>query len=221
MFASISCNLLSGLRCLLVAGALFLMVPGATAGLLLTDPDTINHGAAPNLGEFLDLGDDYIIGFKADLEYAVYYGSAPSLGLTDPLYANKYIYAYQFLNHAESYDPINQFSVGVLGDMQISNEGYMSGSGIAPSHWDWTLSSSNSIVGEFKTPEVAPGQHSAIFYFASPFGPGQHSASFVGGIGTTTDVFSPVVPEPAAILMLIGAMAFFLAPLARQRYNKP
>jgi len=186
-------------------------------------------------------GDDgfFFHAFTADLEYAVCYQSA--FGKTFP---NRYIYAYQIVNHAEgdgdpfdsnnwnsddSYAEINYFSIATTGNPLISYEDesgmyYVHDSGNALAGWSWN---GNSMDADFfsNSQWIMPGEHSAIIYFTSPYGPTRDHATMTGGAGSNMDdpsvqPFTPI-PEPATVVLtLIGAMALFLANAVRRIYTR-
>ena len=217
--------------CALGVGALLiaLMATTASGGFLLTDSNTLQSGAVNDIVGSMDLDEDGVPDwymYTVDLEYAVYYESAPTLSLSFP---DKYIYAYQFFNHEESEDNLNAFSMGVDGDQLVGNVGYVADpdpdyASIAASSGIWNLGA-NSVVWQFSSPEVAPNEQSEILYFTSPFGPGRAYATLTGGMGVTIDdpgsqPFSPISEPSTMGLMSIGAIAFLLANAIRRVYNK-
>ncbi|MGA2797285.1 MAG: hypothetical protein ABSE63_06900, partial [Thermoguttaceae bacterium] len=115
------------LGCAWGIGALliFAMTATASAGILMTDTSDqpITHGSITDVGEYyIDPDDpDDTYGLQANLEYAVYYGSAPTIGLTDPDFLGKYIYAYEIFNQDISTVNINAFSLGTHGYQGIAN----------------------------------------------------------------------------------------------------
>jgi hypothetical protein len=196
----------------------------ASAGLLTYDDGTYLQGAARNFGDGFPLA--------ADMEYAVYYETAPHLGL-DYSGTGLYIYAYQFFVLPESYEEarVVYFNMG-LADQNpgISNEGYIAAA-LDPGY---TISHEPEVIGwqsdaycvswafgaiDSGTTEVAPGEQSDIMYFTSPHSPAMDYGS-LGGFGTADGDFpfpSPT-PEPGTgSLMVLGAISLFLAGAVRRR----
>jgi hypothetical protein len=219
--------------CAMGLAVLILVTAAATAnaGLLATD-STYEHGVA-HLAPALDWDEppDGIIDdwpYVADLEYAVYKDSAPSLGLSGPSYAGKYIYAYQLFNLSNGITddgmPLVSLNVGVYGSQDMVEQvGYVpDSSAVAPlapyGTWSPGAQSVMWYFGEFLGDGVQPGEHSTIVYFVSPNRPGTDNATVTGVYPDTVGgVLSPT-PEPATgVLMIIGAVFFiFVGPVRRR-----
>jgi hypothetical protein len=225
------------LALLLVVG----IADAARADLLTQYPSNIGKSGEifSIYGNVYDDTDGSLIyhAYTVDLEYAVYYGAA----FGQP-FSSRYVYAYQFFNHSGpdpdwgfnetsefSGEPINAFTIGVNGDKQLADIYSLGGSGEVPSSWVWNLGA-NSVVAEFFTAgqDVGPGDHSAILYFSSPFGPGRASAGFGGAASVSVDdpliqPYSPyyVTPEPATgVLTIFGGIALLSAGAIRRVYGR-
>jgi hypothetical protein len=203
----------------IAAAALLVAViaPSVEAGLLTQYDPNSQYGTVVGLSPE---GAEWA--FTADIEYAVFDGSAAALDLEFP---GLFIYAYQLFNSDSSYYPLESFSVGLRPDQQAANFGYLdpnsdsclpNGPGEAtPSSAIWNFNDA-----EPPSTTVSPGGHSAILYFTSPYGPGRAGATVVGGLGADVgeDVgpFSPA-PEPATGgLLMVGAIALLFAGVARR-----
>jgi hypothetical protein len=201
------------LVCVLGIGFSVIALTAATAGagLLYQDPDAYLSGAVRGFGDML---------VTADMEYAVYYESAPQLGLD---FDNLYIYAYQFYILPPSMMPVNLFTMGLLSpESAIDHEWYVHDQdpgSIAPSSVPGKVGPL-SIHWEFNNPNVSQNQHSEILYYTSPYNP--DVAKAVGSLGTASGYFPcPKVPEPGTgTLVLIAAFSFLFAGGVRRVLGK-
>jgi hypothetical protein len=241
MFAAKSTSKRGRYGCMLcIAGIvlLALMGPTATAGTLLTIPGACSgyqggvYGVAGYIAEF-----DYT-SYTADLNFAVFKDSVPTLGLSFP---GRYIYTYQLFNWDSSNDSITTFDLGLYAT-EISRDGinranvygpdgtmpsdYVAGSVSDPTPTDptsrsWSTISvtDNSLHWNFDTfsTSVMPGEQSDILYFVSPYSPYLSNASFSAAAAVNMENIP--VPEPATGMMAIfGGIGLILAVGVRRVY---
>ena len=144
----------------------------------------------------------------ANIEYAVYApGNYPG---NDPSSGNEWVYAYQAFNNSTGSVELSQLSVGRLSGSTVNNVGHDSTYGTLSASQVPTLmlETSSSVVWNFLSSLINPGEFSDVLLFTSPnswsTGPGSVQN---GGLSQTTTLPTPV-PEPATMLILsLGSMA--------------
>ena len=154
-----------------------------------------------------------------DVEYAVYSPGTYTGYIPGTLPSNKYIYAYQLFNTADSEISVNFFSVGLnSGAIQPNDEcwedsNYGTTGGIVTSGFTGT-----GFTGGFT---VLPQQEAAYGFFSGSIGQEQHSVVLLfssdfrpvdgyGTIGGALGVLPTPVPEPSTIVLLGSLIPFVL-----------
>jgi hypothetical protein len=206
----------------------------ANADIFATDPSYLpnQHGEIAINGNVYDNETNEFIyhSFAADVEYAVYYQNA--FGQSFP---NRYIYTYQFFNHAGpdpdygmnpnsifSSDGINDFGVGVAGNIDLIDMGYFADqhpayTSIAPTGLPDRSPGAGSIHWRLTSPMVNYSQQSEILYFTSENAPGVSSGTLVGGATIDVNGLPTPAPEPVTgVSIIMGAVVLFIASAIRK-----
>ncbi len=168
---------------------------------------------------------------KAEVDYAVYapgqFGASSDLGFPaglDPSGGADYVYAYEVYNDPTATISLIQFSVGITkfdvptNSTNIGHDPATIDLGMAPDIWHFnpTTGDPTSALWFFTSTTLAPGSHSDIVFFTSPFGPTMHSSSVLGSFTATANLPSPV-PEPGTITLSTIAVVCVLAASCLRR----
>jgi hypothetical protein len=194
-------------RALVLAGCLF-CASSAFAGTLGVDGNGMSGytGSTTFVNGVLHASVDFAV--FAPGHYA---GQDPSAGAD-------YVYAYQLFNTSQARN-IDTFSVGLNPGSGARNATsdplYGVLSGVAPDDIELGI---DDVVADLLAPPVAPGGHSEVILFTSPFQPDFANASILsGGTNAMTIVPSPA-PEPTSVtLAALGGIGLLSRRRSRSR----
>jgi hypothetical protein len=175
----------------------------AVAGPLGSDP----NGIPEYTGSVSFNADDTLL---VDLDYAVYApGDYPDDGVNgqDPSDGAEYVYAYQAYNVSSSAS-LTTVTVGLtdgaLANNPMGDPLHVEVGGAAPT---FSVVQPTSVLSNFSTPPVGPGDFSSVFLYTSPYEPTFFATSVIGGGIADQQLAPSPLPEPSCLGLLIVGLA--------------